>query len=283
MKNAVPMKDLVRLKTSERLKRLAKEIRRVAHHAKDEDAIHDLRVCIRRFKQELRVFHGWFEPRHVKRATRGLRHLMDRCAAVRNCDVAKEVIESAGWRHPAVFARLETQRQDARKELERMLKRWRRQDRVKAWRRQLRPMQSGPKEPAAESARRMLPAMLEELFQAGREAAAPGSSHAKMHRFRLQTKQMRYTLELFEPVYPERAGRLMESLKGLQERLGAINDCATTLEMIQENRGATAVVRALANGREAEFRAYARTHLDGPRVKQRWMAVLSAANRTGRR
>jgi len=91
---------------------------------------------------------------------------------------------------------------------------------------------------------------------------------------------MRYTLELFEPLYQERTGSIIDTLKGLQERLGAINDCATTLEMLEGNRGAIAAVRTLASQREAEFRQYARKHLEGLRVQLRWKAVLSAADRT---
>ena len=89
---------------------------------------------------------------------------------------------------------------------------------------------------------------------------------------------MRYTLEIFEPVYGVETKKMMlESLKGLQEKLGAINDCATTLEMIRRDRGAAAAVRRLAGEREAEFRAYWKKHF-GPREKARWKAVLRAAD-----
>ena len=110
--------------------------------------------------------------------------------------------------------------------------------------------------------------MTEELFRAGREAARPDSSHQKMHQFRLKTKRVRYTLELFEPVYGEKTNQMMESLKGLQEKLGAINDCATTLEMIRQNRGAAEAVRRLAGEREAEFRSYWKRRFGLPRPQR---------------
>jgi CHAD domain-containing protein len=98
-----------------------------------------------------------------------------------------------------------------------------------------------------------------------------------MHQFRLKTKRVRYTLELFETVYGDKTKPMMGSLKGLQAKLGAINDCATTLEMIRRDRGAADAVRRLAGKREAEFRTYWKKHF-GPRARVRWKAVLRAAD-----
>jgi CHAD domain-containing protein len=93
----------------------------------------------------------------------------------------------------------------------------------------------------------------------------------------LKTKRVRYTLELFETVYGGKTKQLMESLKGLQEKLGAINDCATTIEMVRRDRDAAAAVRRLAVQREAEFRDYWKMHFR-PRELSRWKAVLRAAD-----
>ena len=98
-----------------------------------------------------------------------------------------------------------------------------------------------------------------------------------MHQLRLEAKRVRYTLEIFEKAYGKKTNPVLASLKGLQEKLGAINDCATTLEMIREDRTAAAAVRRLAGEREAEFREYWKKHF-GPRERVRWKAVLSAAD-----
>jgi CHAD domain-containing protein len=98
-----------------------------------------------------------------------------------------------------------------------------------------------------------------------------------MHQFRLKTKRVRYTLELFETVYGGKTKPIMELLKGLQEKLGAINDCATTIEMVRQDRDAAAAVRRLAGQREAEFRNYWKKHF-GPRELSQWKAVLRAAD-----
>jgi CHAD domain-containing protein len=275
------MRNLIRSQTAARLKRLEAEIRRGMSKHKDADPIHDLRVSIRRLREELSVFEEWFKPGPVKRIRGSLKKLMERCAAVRNCDIAVEVLRASGWRGRDLVAGLEKERRRTREELDRTLAGWRRRDRARKWREHLRVVRPAAKGElggsAEENARRLLPAMINDLFRAGREAARPDSSQRRMHEFRLKTKHVRYTLEIFEPVYGRKTKQILEALKGLQEKLGAINDCATTLEMIRRDRGAAASVRRLAAEREAEFRGYWKSRF-GPRERVRWKAVLSAAD-----
>ena len=274
------MRKLVQSQTSARLRRLDREIRQVARKPKDADAIHDLRVAIRRLSQELKIFGEWFEPKRVKSIRVSLKQLMDRCAAVRNCDIAAEVLRSAGCRNSELFAGLEKERRHRREELAGELVRWRPRDRARKWREHLRVQAGGDAKlrgDAAENARRLLPAMMDQLFRAGRNAARLDSSRRRMHRFRLETKRVRYTLELFEPVYGRKTNQILAALKGLQEKLGAINDCATTLEMIRRDRDAAAAVRRLSGRREEEFREHWKKHF-GARERIRWKAVLDAAD-----
>jgi CHAD domain-containing protein len=271
------MRNLVRSQTAARLKKLDREVRRVARHPHHADVIHDLRVSIRRLKQELNVFEEWFEPKAVKRIRRDLKNLLARCAAVRNCDIAAEILGAAGCPSPPLLAGLEKERKRQQEQLARMLEKWRGTDRVRKWRGDLRVGRSVSKESPAEYAKRLLPAKIEDLFRAGREAAGLHSSQRNMHRFRLKTKRVRYTLELFERVYGKKTETMLESLKGLQEKLGAINDCATTEEMILRDRKAAAAVRRLGIQREGEFRAFWKKYF-APREKTQWKAVLRAAD-----
>jgi len=270
------MRKVVRSQTAKRLKKLDAEVRHVVHEP-GADAIHDLRVSIRRLSRDLSVFRAWFEAGQVKSIRRRLRRLMERCAAVRNCDVAIEVLREAGAQSVETLAGLETERRRAGEALTRALERWRRKGRVREWRKHLQVGHPDSQESPAEYARTLLPAMLEDLFRAGREAARPESSHREMHQFRLKTKRVRYTLELFEDIYGEKTKNVMESLKGLQGKLGAINDCATTIEMIRRDRAAAAAVRKLAEKRVAEFRAYWKKHF-GTRERTGWKTVPGAAS-----
>jgi CHAD domain-containing protein len=271
------MRKLLRSQTVARLKKLDREVRNVARQPEDADSIHDLRVSIRRLMQQMEVFAEWFEAEDVKTIRRHLRKLMNRCAAVRNCDVAAEVLRAAGCQGPKLLAGLKRERRSAVGELARKLEHWRSSGRVREWGGHLRVSRAASQETAGEAAQRLLPAMTEEVFRTGRSVARPDSSQRKMHEFRLKTKYVRYTLEIFEPVYGRKTKHMLEALKGLQEKLGAINDCATTLEMIRRDRGAAACVRRLAGEREAEFRTYWKGHF-GPRERVRWKAVLNAAD-----
>ena len=276
------MRKLLRSQTAARLKKLDREVRNVVHKPENADCIHDLRVSIRRLKQELEVFAEWFDEENAKAIRKHLRKLMNGCAAVRNCDVAVEVLRAAGCHGPKLLAGIKKERRGAARELASKLEHWRSAGRGREWGRYLRVSRVASKETAREVARRLLPAMAEELFRAGRGAAAPKSTPPRMHRLRLKAKEVRYTLELFEPVFvrtPPGSGTktIMELLKGLQEKLGAINDCATTLEMVREERAAAESVRRLSREREAAFRAYWKESF-GPRERARWKAVLSAAD-----
>lgn len=274
------MKQFVRKQTSARFKKLQAEVRHAARKPGDPDSIHDLRVSIRRLRQDLKVFEPWFEAGQVKSIRGRLRKLLDRCGAVRNCDIALEVLKAAGCQDPLLQKALERERGHTQKELDRTLQAWRHKDRARHWRKNLDVAGVDAKigNSAEEIARRILPAAVDELFQAGRTAARPGSSHRQLHRFRLVAKRVRYTLELFAATYGSNLEQIVEPLKTLQEKLGAINDCAATLEMVRQNRAASAAVSRLAREREADFRAYWKRDF-GPQVSARWKAVLANGGR----
>ena len=270
------MQQFIREQTSARLKKLQAEVRHAAHEPDDPDAIHDLRVSIRRLRQELRVFEPWFEASRVKRIRGRLKKLLDRCGAVRNCDIAMEVLETAGFQDRRLSRGLKKERRRTQKELARTLQIWERKDRARHWRKNMdvaRGTDAKLGNSVADLARLVLPATVEELFRAGQKAAKPGSSHRQLHHFRLVAKRVRYTLEIFAPSYGNKLNSIMEPLKTLQEKLGAINDCAATLEMVRQNRAASAAVRLLANEREAEFRAWWKRNF-GPPTIARWKAAL---------
>lgn len=272
------MRKLLRSQTAKRLKRLRTELRHVAQKQDDADGIHDLRVSIRRFTQELRVFEPWFGAKTVKKIRRPLRKLMERCGAVRNCDIAIDVLRAADCAGPELVAGLDQERRRTSQQLADEVEEWRTKDRIGKWCDRLKLSRAGSRENANAYARRLLPAMVEDLFRAGQTATQPDSSPQKMHRVRLKGKRVRYTLELFKQVYGNKTKPMMGSLKVLQEKLGAINDCATTLEMIRRERVAAAAVRRLCDERQAELREYWKIHFR-TQERLRWKAMLGAEDR----
>jgi CHAD domain-containing protein len=89
---------------------------------------------------------------------------------------------------------------------------------------------------AAENAARELPQAARAYFRQGRATCRGESSARTLHRFRLETKRFRYTLELFRPCYGPGLDRRLALLRDVQTHLGEINDCAATTEMLGKTR-----------------------------------------------
>ena len=105
---------------------LRKNARRQARHAakhSDEEAIHDLRVSIRRLSECLREFGQFLPPQKTKRTLKRLHKLMDLAAEIRNRDIA---IALAGDVADALVATLQNERTQLKRKLHRALVRWRR-------------------------------------------------------------------------------------------------------------------------------------------------------------
>ena len=79
---------------------------------------------------------------------------------------------------------------------------------------------------AAANARRELPPLVSQYFLLVRELLARDPSPPELHRLRLATKRLRYTLELFRPCYGPGLETRMAELRDIQQLLGEVNDSA---------------------------------------------------------
>jgi CHAD domain-containing protein len=107
-----------------------------ARRKPDPEAVHDLRVSIRRLSQCLRVFQQFFPAGERRRVRRRLKKLMRAAGEVRNRDIALDLLASFGV--PAdseVLRRLAGGRARAVGDLAAALDRWRVRD--SDWRAQL--------------------------------------------------------------------------------------------------------------------------------------------------
>ncbi len=128
---------------------------------------------------------------------------------------------------------------------------------------------------AAGNARQYLPPLAESYFASGRKLMRGRWSSADFHAFRLQTKRLRYTLELFRPCYGPGLERCLDGLRGLQDFLGAISDCATIAELLPQHRKLLA-----ARSREATdgLRRHWKEHFDRPGEERRWLRYLKTSS-----
>ena len=85
---------------------------------------------------------------------------------------------------------------------------------------------------AEENASQKLPPLARAYFRAGRALFAAKPTAGAFHKFRLETKRFRYTLELFQPCYGPGLEERLKLLRNIQDLLGEINDCATTQKLL---------------------------------------------------
>ena len=197
-------------------------------------AVHDLRVAIRRLDQALVIFKLYVHRKPSKRIRKQLKTLLSAAGEVRNCDIAARILAKTGKPGAAALQRrVRSQRKDAQKSLLDMLKQLSLRTRVSKWCDGLG-LSPTPVDFRMETvktmARSILPQHCQRFFEAG-EAAASHSSGEKLHNFRIQAKKVRYTLELFVPLYGSVAEARIREVKSIQTVLGEMNDYRTVLSM----------------------------------------------------
>lgn len=127
---------------------------------------------------------------------------------------------------------------------------------------------------AAGNARLLLPKMAAKYFKAGREAARTNRSPRELHRFRLETKRFRYSLELFRPVYGPGLDRQLAALREVQGVLGKLSDYHSVHTLLKGDKELKAKLRHAAQKTWKEFRRRWEA-FDSPGQLKRWKAYLA--------
>jgi CHAD domain-containing protein len=92
---ALTLREHVRSHTGTLLRRMAFQVRQATLRA-DAEAVHDLRVSIRRLRECLRTFADLYPAAPRKKIRKELRRLMKCAEDVRSADIALELLEGAG-------------------------------------------------------------------------------------------------------------------------------------------------------------------------------------------
>jgi CHAD domain-containing protein len=141
---------------------------------------------------------------------------------------------------------------------------------------------------AAANARRELPPLAASYFARVRALLADDPSAAKLHRLRLVTKRLRYTLELFRPCYGPGLETRLAALRGIQQLLGEVNDCAAAGRLLSKSISTASPQRArilhFLEERTAvkaqEFRKDWAEVFDAPGQERSWTTYLARHART---
>ena len=128
---------------------------------------------------------------------------------------------------------------------------------------------SGP----AVNARRRLPSLVAAYFATGRDLLARDPSPVELHRLRLVTKQLRYTLELFVPCYGPGLRTRIAELRRVQQLLGEMNDSTATGKLLGKT--------ASRGPQQVKIQRYlqARTARKARAFRKQWTEVFDAPGR----
>lgn len=262
------------------LERLAFQIGSVKH-SHDAEAVHDLRVAIRRFTQALVVFQPCFAPKEVKKIRRRLKDTMALAGQVRDCDIAlKYLTELRSPEATALREEFQSRRQEANRALLAALKRWVLRKTSSKWRDGLEAIREADgfcHLQIDDTAHRELPRIARGFFKCGNRAADAKASAEELHQFRIAAKKFRYTLELFAPFYGSAANDWLERITGVQTLLGRINDCRTVRTMVSrmgENGRIEASLRKRQRRRTDEFRQLWAEQFSSSNGAKQWMQAL---------
>lgn len=214
------------------------------------DAVHDLRVAIRRLQQVLAVFKTSFPPRPRKKVRRILKQIMDPAGEVRNCDIAAILIPKLDPKiAPQLRRKIQSDRKTAERLLVQSLRRLVDRDLPAKWRVGLELNRSASRSGSARreippAAQRLVREMASGFLRLGKKAASQETSVRQVHRFRIASKKFRYTLELLEPFRGARVAPWLDRVKAVQSVLGDVNDCETVRRMASRwNAGAGLIAK----------------------------------------
>ena len=139
---------------------------------------------------------------------------------------------------------------------------------------------------AAANARRELPGLVSDYFSQVRESLAEDPAPRELHRLRLDSKRLRYTLELFRTCYPAGLEERLDELKKLQDWLGEINDAVASGRLLRGALKRQPKLRKFLEDRAAaqaaEFVRYWKETFDAPGQEVWWTGFLARSARTPR-
>lgn len=248
--------------------------------------IHDLRVALRRLRVGLSVLLSTPNPvlsaGRRRRLEDGARRLLHRLGPLRDWDVLRhKLAESPASAHGADAKTLEQQLARRRQQRLRKVRRTLETPRTRRLRRRLAKLQRHLEASAAHTdraasgqafralARETLGLQLDTLHQ--RVAALDPANDEDLHRLRVQLKKLRYTAELFVPLFPPaRTVKFLSSVESVQQALGQAHDTAIESTLVACLPRKT---RALARARLGNA---GREHLNGALDAQASLQTLSA-------
>lgn len=237
-----------------------------------EDAlpIHDMRVAIRRMRSILNLLEPYYKQKVVTPYIRQLRKVARRLGAVRDLDVLIEDVQKyaadqpdgAGAAFEPVVAHLQAKRAPHLERLNTALSRSAYRRFVKDYAAFLTTADKGARttdnDVAPVRVRHLLPEMTYHALGAVRayDGVIEDANITTLHALRIEFKQLRYIISLFQGVLGSSAGEFIEELKIIQDHLGRLCDIDIARDNLSDLKG------ELNSESEAEAQAALQGYID---------------------
>ncbi len=216
----------------------------------DTEFLHDYRVSVRRIRSALGQIKGVFPPEETARFREAFTRLGQSTNTLRDLDVYLLKKEQYRALLPdrlspgldALFEDLAAERKNKRRAVTRFLNRAAYSTTVAQWREFLdSPAEYSDEEapnahrPVFQLACQFILKRYQQIIRVGRKIG-DDSPDEELHRLRINCKKLRYLLEFFASLFPEKdMARLIGQLKKLQDNLGDFNDLFVQQQYLEEH------------------------------------------------
>jgi CHAD domain-containing protein len=225
---------------------LVKTVPRVVEHEDDDDAIHDMRVAIRRIRTLLKMSRRLFGRWHTDCVRRAFADVMRATGDLRDEEVLEETLEDASD-HPS-FPPWLAQRKTREAKLRHAVVTRIQQGDLDRARVMMKALLVFPVDPdrdleLARFARRTVERARRRVED---KRDVEVTDVLGLHELRIAYKELRYSIELLSDALPIDARAMLEPATVFQKRLGEIHDVDVAIETIQHARGLAAEARTQA-------------------------------------
>ncbi len=247
--------------------------------SEDIEYVHRMRVSTRRLREALPLFSECFYSAELKKWMRAIKALTRALGEARDCDVQHNAVgrelESAALKNKPGIERLMLRLRQKRSGLQQgvvkaldrfaasatetaMLERVRVLLGQSYIEEQVNDTESGEgdkKKSDVQAVQQKVLGFVKERIayvMGFNELVRNPQNTTQLHEIRKGLKRLRYTLELFLPLYGERLGEQIKKIKTLQDILGELHDCDVWLEwlpfFIEEEKERTLIYQGHARG-----------------------------------
>ncbi|HEY3362292.1 MAG TPA: CHAD domain-containing protein [Methanosarcina sp.] len=220
-------------------------------NGKSIEDLHDMRVAIRRMRAAAKVFEAYLDSKKLEPHMEGLKSTLSALSDVRDLDVFREKAEEYLKKLPPenehdldpLFKTLTEERKKARKNMTAYLKSERYTNFKKDFSESLDiseswslPTTTTKHDALPHRVRDVLPSILYARFadiSAYSEwVEGPYVSIERLHRLRIASKGLRYTLEFFGDVLGKEAEIMIKEVTALQDHLGDLHDAVVAIDLL---------------------------------------------------